>query len=211
MSSILQVHLTTQFKKNMLVLFPLVLFSCTTSPPRNINNICDIFREKQDWYFVAKESAEKWGVPIHVSMAIMHQESAFVADAQPPRPWILGIIPWFRSSSAYGYAQAQDGTWQDYLNDNRSHWSADRDDFADACDFIGWYCTISHKKLAISKWDSNKLYLAYHEGHGGYKRKTYLKKAWLIKVANKVKNRANQYRRQISKCKKELESNAWFF
>ena len=89
-----------------------LLSACTASTPQNINNICAIFNEKDDWYSEAKESYEKWGVPIHVSMAIMYQESRFVADAQPPRPWLLGIIPWFRDSSAYGYAQAQDGTWR---------------------------------------------------------------------------------------------------
>ena len=71
----------------------------------------------------AKQSYEKWGVPIPVQMAIMHQESHFVADAQPPRTWLLGIIPWFRPSSAYGYAQAIDETWDDYL-DKAGSWGA---------------------------------------------------------------------------------------
>ena len=187
-----------------------LLSACTASTPQNINNICDIFNEKDDWYFEAKESHEKWGVPIHVTMAIMYQESRFVADAQPPRPWLLGIIPWFRASSAYGYAQAQDGTWQDYLINN-DHWGADRDEFSSASDFIGWYCSISHSRLGISLQDSQKLYLAYHEGHGGYSRKTYLKKRWLIKTAKKVSNKSRQYQSQLSSCKDELESSSWFF
>lgn len=189
----------------------LFLTACTATTPKNTHNICDIFREKNNWYAEAKDASEKWGVPIHVSMAIMHQESHFVADAKPPRPWLLGIIPWFRNSSAYGYAQAQDGTWQEYLNNKESHWSADRDDFADACDFIGWYCSISHNKLGISKWDTQKLYLAYHDGHGGYHRKTYLKKPWLISTAKKVSRKSQQFNTQLSGCKDELESTSWFF
>jgi hypothetical protein len=39
-----------------------------------------------------------------VQMAIMKQESAFVADARPPRDWFLGFIPLGRPSSAYGLA-----------------------------------------------------------------------------------------------------------
>jgi len=196
------------------LIYFLVIFislpSCTATTPKNTQNLCKIFKEKDDWYAEAKESYEKWGLPIHINMAIMHQESRFVADAQPPRPKLLGFIPWFRSSSAYGYPQAQDGTWDDYLK-NGGDWGADRDEFSDACDFIGWYCSISHRKLGISKWDSKNLYLAYHEGHGGYKRKTYLKKPWLIKTAKKVAKKSQQFNAQLSTCKEELESTSWFF
>ena len=198
-------------KKTLILCFYLLLSACTASPPKNTQNICEIFKEKDNWYAKAKDASEKWGIPIHVSMAIMHQESHFVADAKPPRPWLLGIIPWFRNSSAYGYAQAQDGTWQEYLAHKDSHWSGDRDDFADAGDFIGWYCSISHNKLGISKWDTQKLYLAYHEGHGGYHRKTYLKKPWLISTAKKVSRKSQQFNTQLSGCKDELESTSWFF
>ena len=41
-------------------------------------------------------------------------------------------------SSAYGYAQALEGTWDDYRKDTGRR-GADRDDFADSSDFIGWY------------------------------------------------------------------------
>lgn len=190
---------------------PLLVSACTTTTPNNINDICEVFKEKKDWYAEAKESSEKWGVPIHVNMAIMYQESQFVADAQPPRQWLLGIIPWFRPSSAYGYAQAIDATWEDYLEHSKSHWSADRDDFYDASDFIGWYCSTSHQKLGISKRDTHKLYLAYHEGHTGYKRKTWYKKTWLINTAKKVSNKSNQFHKQLFKCKDELESTNFFF
>jgi len=194
----------------LLALFSLLLTACTASQPKNTNNICAIFQEKDDWYDYTKESYLKWGVPIPIQMAIMHQESRFVADAKPPRPWLLGIIPWFRNSSAYGYPQAQDGTWDWYLKEAGS-WSADRDDFEDASDFIGWYCTVSYKKLGISKWDTANQYLAYHEGHGGFKRKTYLKKPWLLKTAKKVNRQAQAFKQQLNGCKAELESTSWFF
>jgi len=198
-------------KHIFLTLLLVALASCTSSTPKKTSNICSVFNEKDDWYDQAKNAYQKWGIPINASMAIMYQESRFVADAQPPRPWLLGIIPWFRSSSAYGYPQAQDGTWNDYLKHKQSHWSADRDDFADACDFIGWYCAISHKKLGISLLDTEKLYLAYHEGHAGYSQKSYLKKPWLIKTAKKVSNKSKQYQNQLLACKDDLESSHWFF
>ena len=197
--------------KNLLTLFFVFsLAACTAVPPKNSDNICATFREKEDWYEDAKESYEKWGVPIPVQMAIMHQESHFVADAQPPRTWLLGFIPWFRSSTAYGYAQAKDENWDDYL-DKAGSWSADRDEFADAADFIGWYSNISHSILGISKDDANNLYLAYHEGHGGYQHKSFLKKPWLQQVAIKVAKLATLFQRQLSTCEKELKSENWFF
>jgi hypothetical protein len=189
-----------------------LLTACTASQPKNTENICEIFREKEDWYQHAKNTHEKWGVPIHIQMAIMHQESRFVADAQPPRPYLLGFIPWFRRSSAYGYPQAQDGTWDWYIKDT-GVWGADRDNFDHASDFIGWYCTVSHKKLGISKWDTTRQYLAYHEGHGGFKRKSYLKKKWLMNVSKKVNRRADLFGKQLTSCKKELETenSSWFW
>jgi len=63
--------------------------------------------------------------------------------------------------------------------------------------------------LGISKWDAYNQYLAYHEGHGGFRAKSYLKKPWLIKVAQKVKKRAGQYGTQLKRCKAELEK-PWY-
>jgi hypothetical protein len=197
-------------KKPIILLLLLSLAACTAMPPKNSDNICSTFREKEDWYDDAKESFEKWGIPIPVQMAIMHQESHFVADAQPPRPWLLGIIPLPRDSSAYGYAQAKDETWDSY-QDKAGSWGSDRDEFADATDFIGWYCNISHNRLGISKLDTKNLYLAYHEGHGGYQRKSYLQKAGLVQIADKVARRAKLFQSQLQECQGDLENKGWFF
>ena len=177
-----------------------LLVACTVAPPKDTENLCATFQENEEWYTDAKQAYEKWGVPISVQMAIMHQESHFVADAQPPRTWILGIIPWFRPSSAYGYAQALDGTWDDY-REQAGSFGADRDEFADATDFIGWYSHLSHRKLGIPKSDAKNLYLAYHEGHAGYQHKTYLRKAWLKRVADKVAYKARIFQHQLATCK----------
>jgi len=182
-----------------------VLSACTTAPPKNTENICQIFREKDDWYEATLNSARRWGIPIAVQMAIINQESGFVADAQPPRPLILGFIPWFRSSSAYGYPQAKDETWADYRQKTGNGW-ADRENFADSCDFVAWYCAISHNKLGISASDANNLYLTYHEGHGGFQRNSHLPKQWLLNAAQKVHQRALRYDSQLSSCRQELDS-----
>ncbi|MDQ6968500.1 MAG: hypothetical protein Q9M14_07455 [Mariprofundaceae bacterium] len=51
----------------------------------------------------------------------------------------------------------------------------------------------------------------YHEGHGGWKRKTFNKKPWLIKVAKKVKHRSERYAVQIQRCKEKLDDGGWFW
>ncbi|WP_026147129.1 transglycosylase SLT domain-containing protein [Methylomonas sp. MK1] len=181
-----------------------VLSACTTMPPKNPENICQIFREKDDWYQATLSSARRWGVPIAVQMAIINQESSFVADAQPPRPLILGFIPWFRASSAYGYPQAKDETWADYQQKAGNGW-ADREDFADSCDFVAWYCATSNRKLGIPTSDTTNLYLTYHEGLGGYQRNSFLSKQWLMNTAQKVHQRALRYDAQQASCRQELE------
>lgn len=183
-----------------LLLTLIILSGCSTRPPKHINNACSIFDEKSSWYKAANKSYKKWGVPVHVQLAIMHQESRFVDDAKPPRRKLFWFIPWTRPSSAFGYAQAKDSTW-DWYTDKTGNWFADRDDFKDAVDFIGWYGHMSYKTLKISKWDAYGQYLAYHEGHGGYKRRTYLKKKWLMQVAKKVKANADRYAQQLKQCR----------
>lgn len=182
----------------------LMLVGCATAPPRNINNLCSIFQEKEDWFKDAKAAEKRWGTPVHVMMAIIRQESAFRDDAQPPRGKLLGVIPWKRPSSAYGYPQAKDDTWDWYRQKTGNSW-ADRDDFADAVDFVGWYTNISHSKLGISKWDAKHQYLAYHEGHGGYRSRSYKRKAWLMKVAEKVGRQSKTYAAQLKHCEKKLD------
>lgn len=191
-------------------LVTLLCVACSTTPPKNKNDLCKIFEEKDDWYDAAVDMRDKWGVPIHVPMAMMYQESSFRDDARPPRDYIFfGLIPWGRVSSAYGYSQAKTPTWADYIRETGNS-GADRDDFEDALDFMGWFISKTYKINGISKWDAYAQYLNYHEGWGGYKRKTYLKKPWLIEVSKKVKARSLRYAKQLKSCEDEL-SSGWFF
>jgi hypothetical protein len=186
-----------------------VLVGCATSPPSQTDNLCDIFREKSGWYEDARKSRSQWGVPISVMMAIMHQESRFVATAKPPRKKIFGFIPGPRPSDAYGYSQAKDDTWTWYQRSS-GNYGADRDDFGDAIDFVGWYGNMSNKQNGIAKDDTFRLYLAYHEGHGGYAAKSYQSKGWLVDVARKVDRQANTYNSQLKGCVQELDQEKWW-
>ena len=202
--------MTSRFQQKLAIIATVMLVSaCATSPPEQTDNVCDIFREKSGWYADAKESRARWGVPISVSMAFMHQESRFVATAKPPRKKLWGFIPGPRPSDSYGYSQAKNSTWEWYQR-STGNYGADRDDFGDAIDFIGWYNNVSHKQLGIDKQDAFRLYLAYHEGHGGYRKQSYRSKEWLVDVARKVDRQANRYNSQLQDCSEELEPRGWF-
>ncbi|MDX1515614.1 MAG: transglycosylase SLT domain-containing protein [Woeseiaceae bacterium] len=188
----------------------LCLSACGTAPPANVENICAIFEEKNKWYRAAKKSEKRWGTPIHVQMSIIRQESSFDFNAKPPRTKLLGFIPWKRPSDAYGYAQALDSTWSWYKKDTGRRF-ADRDDFKDAIDFVGWYTHQSQQKAGISKWDPYNQYLAYHEGQGGWMRKTYRNKRWLVETARLVDYRAREWGAQLSRCEDNLDDGWWIF
>ncbi len=178
--------------------------------PQNLDDICTIFEDRRDWYAAAKKSEERWGTPTHIQMAIIQQESSFRFNARPPRTKIMGFIPWTRQSNAYGYAQALDSTWVRYKNDTGRQY-ADRDDFDDAIDFIGWYTNLSNKSAGISKWDPYNQYLAYHEGQAGWQRGSYKQKSRLKKSAKRVDVRARRWSTQLQSCKEALDDPWWMF
>jgi len=194
-------------KKSVIILILTMLVSgCVTPQPKNISNVCEIFKEREDWWDDANDMNDRWGTPIHVVMAMMYQESSFKADAAPPMEYFLGFIPIGRASSAYGYSQAKTVTWDEYVKESGNSWSS-RSDFEDAIDFMGWYTAKTNRLNKVSKWDAKNQYLNYHEGWGGYKRKTYRKKAWLVRVANKVDSRAKRYATQLRGCEDYLNSS----
>lgn len=195
---------------------PLVLLGalagCATVPPTQPDNLCQIFREKKDWYRDAKAAQAKWSVSIPVMMATLYQESRFIDNARPARRWHLGFIPGSRPSDAYGYAQSLGDTWESYIRSTGNH-GADRDDFGDSVDFIGWYYQGSFQRNHIARDDAFHLYLSYHEGQGGYERKTYAGKTWLLAAAHAVGDRTKRYQSQLKSCIDELEkaSSGWFW
>lgn len=169
--------------------------------PRNLDNACAIVAERPAYLRAMRNVERKWGVPVHVQMAAIHQESKFVGDARTPHQYALGVIPVGRQSSAFGYSQALDGTWEEYLRETGNR-RARRDDIRDATDFMGWYMNGTTRILGLSKADATSQYLAYHEGRSGYARKSYLSKSWLIRVAGQVGQRSQMYRSQLIACRK---------
>jgi hypothetical protein len=179
--------------------------SCASSPPAQVEDLCQIFDEKggwfENWHKAAKHASSAHGVSVPILMATIYQESRFQPKARPPRTRLLGFIPWSRTSSAYGFGQAKDGTWKEYQQKTGRR-GADRDKFKDAVDFVGWYHANTHRRYRVPVDNAYALYLAYHEGLGGFGRRTYDSKDWLKRVAHKVARRADLYARQYDGCRK---------
>lgn len=165
------------------------------------NNICYIFKKYPNWYKYSKASEKRWGTPVWTQLAIINQESKFKADARSQPKKIFGIpVPFTHKSSAYGYSQALNSSWQNYSDfiDNKS---TKRSNFKDSTDFIAWYIYRARKYLHLNNSQIKDLYLAYHEGINGYRKKNYRKNKITIRAAYKVSKIANKYQSQFKTCR----------
>ena len=181
---------------------------CATDPPESQGDICEVFEQETDWYDYARKSARKWGTPIHILMSFVRHESSYRGDAKPARRKIW-FIPLGRPSSAKGYAQAQDPVWGEYQQE-RGRLFRSRGDMEDALDFIGWYNHKTWKELGISRSDARNLYLAYHEGRGGYRSGTWKRKPGVQRTAARVAETAAAYRAQLASCERRFRCDSWY-
>ena len=192
-------------KNNFLFILLFLLVSCS-SIPKNTADGCSIFSERYLWYKHAKKTEKKWGTPISLQLSIIKMESDFDWLAKPPRHKLFKVIPYKRKSSSLGYSQAVKGTWEQFKSETNNP-LATRVRFKDSVDFIGWYTNKTEKILKISKKDSFRQYIAYHEGWGNYKN--YKKNSKVISLAKRVEQQTNKYRKQLSDCEKKLNRNKY--
>ncbi len=188
----------------------LILYPLTSGEPLPVqrDDLCGLFVEKPKWHTAIDASARRWNVSIGLQMAILQQESDFYSKARPPRERLWGFIPWRRPSTAYGYGQVLDSTWDDFRQlPGRS--VARRDRFDDVSAFMGWYLDRLHHTTGVAKDDAYGLYLAYHEGPGGYARGSYRPKAWLQRVARQVVQQGQRYDAQLATCGGGLQRRRW--
>jgi hypothetical protein len=173
----------------------------TGSAPSDLDNACRILDQRPEYVRAFRATERAWGVPVAVQMAVIYQESKFVPNARPPQQFALGVIPMGRQSSAMGYSQALDGTWAEYQRE-RGGRRARRDSIHDATDFMGWYMSETAQTLGVPLNDTERQYLAYHEGRTGYANGSYQRKAWLMEVASGLEERAAMYDAQLRSCRR---------
>ncbi len=185
------------------LIFCALLASCATSvrlSDAQVADACKMLKDNKSWHKSLRQSAKDWGAPMGFQLAVINQESSFDAKAKPPRAAGFLFLPGKRPSTAYGYAQALDTTWEEYQSKTGNR-GANRHSFHDSVDFIGWYFSQTGKVTSLGQYDYKAHYLAYHEGAGGYMRGTWRDKAWLIQRADRVAATAARYESQISSCK----------
>lgn len=188
-------------RASILLLF---LASCgggNFSAPKDLDDACSIVRQRPSYYTAMRATERKWGIPVSVQMATLYQESKFIGNARTPHRYALGVIPMGRQSSAYGYSQALDGTWEEYQQDQRRR-GARRDNIRDASDFMGWYMNETNRTLGIARSDAENQYLAYHEGRSGFVNGSHKAKGWLVSIAAQVGARAHRYHDQLVRCRR---------
>lgn len=186
-----------------LVWLVMLALSGCASVPSNINNACTILNENggwfNNWYDQTKEVERQFGVPVPVTLATIRQESGFQSDAKPPMQYFLWIIPIGRASDAFGYPQALDSTWA-YYQQKTGNDGAERDDFEDAVNFVGWYYARSHRINGIALNDAYHLYLTYYFGQTGFANGSWRNNSRVKQIARKVQHYANRYRQQMQQC-----------
>lgn len=180
------------------------LSACASSPPSGIGDACRIFEQKRSWYRATHKAEKKWGMPKSLQLAIIRTESGFDRNARPPKGKFLFIFPGKRASSAKGFAQALDQTWETYKRDTGNR-GANRKNFRDAADFVGWYGAQTRKRNDIALNDARNQYLAYHEGWGGYARGSWRGKTGVQAAASRVARNAATYQQQLSRCERKFK------
>jgi len=190
-------------KPVLLMMVSLLLLGGCASRPGQIQNACAILEQKNglfvNWGRAAKAAERDWGVPVPIILATINVESGFQNNARPPRKKWFGFIPGKRPSTAYGYAQALDGTWDEYRRDS-GRLSARRNNFADAAGFIGWYHRQTTRKNGVDMNDAYNLYLNYYLGHAGYAKGAAHGNATAQRGAQKMQRLASQYDQQLRQC-----------
>ena len=184
-----------------------MLLSCS-SIPKNTQNACSIFSERYLWYKHAKNSSEKYGVPIHVILAFVNKESGFNRWARPKRTKLFKVVPYKRPSSSFGYSQAVTKTWELYKTETNSPLAL-RTRFKDSVMFIGWYIGKTNKINKVPLDDSYRQYLNYYLGWGNYAKKVYKTDKKSIIFAKSVEKQSKIYKIQLRECQKGLDRNKY--
>jgi hypothetical protein len=183
----------------------LLLASCTTTPPRNVDDACAIFAEYGDWFADAKAASQRWGCRSRYCWRSSIRNRPFAPTPEPPRTWYLGFIPGPRPSSAYGYSQALDGTWDRYTAATGNVMapiatSSPMPWISSAGTSTKPPCATASPNVATpitNIWLITKARAALPRALTG-------KKPWLMERARKVSRQAARYGSQLARCESQL-------
>lgn len=150
------------------------------------DSICSVLKQHPAWLQAVQDTAKQWGIPANVQLAIVKEESDFQANAKNPE------------STATGFAQVIDKSWDAYETATDHQYS--RNDFRAAIGYIGWYAAQVQKYAKVNPSNAFGLYLAYHEGIGGYHHLATHPKPDVTRLAQNVAENAQLYSQQLVTC-----------
>ncbi len=108
--------------------------------PRNLDDACSIVKQRPKYMKAFRATERKWGVPVHVQMATIYQESRF----RRRRPHAVSLCAWRdpdgppdRAPMAIGRRWTAPGI--EYRADTGRARCASATKIDDATDFMGWY------------------------------------------------------------------------
>ncbi len=170
----------------------------------NTENACAIFAQRNgffnNWYKQSKAASLRYKIPIPILLATIKTESSFRPTARTRWHMVLGFIPWGRISTAYGYAQALNGTWVQYKKSTGHHY-ASRSSFSDSIDFVAWYYRNAIIRDHINPNDAYNLYICYVIGWKAFKDRGALAATPAIRSkAREVALLAQRYHLQLRNC-----------
>ena len=162
------------------------------------DNICYVVKHSWGWRQSLKSASRVYGISPGLILSTIYHESSFRPTARPPRGKVLGVIPW-RYSTAYGFGQVKDETWEWYKEKNQLRFVS-RTSFYDTVHFIGWYYSIFKSRAQKVADPYYSFYIAYHDGIGGFLRHSEEGNEWLQNKAKSVKAFAESYDQQLKDC-----------
>jgi hypothetical protein len=116
---------------------------------------CALIAQHSGWAHALAAAEQRWGTPPFLLLAFIRQESNFRRDARSPK-----------TRGPYGYPQAVARTWETYRQAVQRP-RADRNDFAAAVDFVGWYAHDTRTRTGAEYLNVSAHYLAYSRGSAG--------------------------------------------
>ena len=110
----------------------------------------------------------------------------------------------------YDLVRSLESSGPQLTSKTKGDWPALYRRFLKSPNFVGWYNRLSHERLGIPFSSPRQLYLAYHEGRGGYARRSFEQKPAITGLASRVRNRAFRYDHQLKTCEQEFQCWRWY-
>ncbi|UTW02725.1 hypothetical protein KDX31_15430 [Amphritea atlantica] len=153
------------------------------------NQFCLGLYENNDWLDAAVATESRWGLPLHIALAELNMPVGTEASAY--------IVP-------------VNSDWEEYRVASEN-WAGAVSDITTAVDFLGWHAQMASQRNDLNMNQAGKLYIASRIGHGGLHRLEYRPDPQLIRQADAVDQRAQQYRQDLKNCPRIRERADSFF